>query len=363
VDQWTRAIVEGPIGMTPIEWWDWLDFNMKYREAKALISGTPPAADPRLNVVYGRALAAITQGDANTFMQAGREQVQRKAWDLAAGSFSKVLDQLTPGFRASSDEMRMCVAMVQQPEVFDALIKLRPDDPRVWYARGRLSATRGKWADAIPDFTKTLKLYRDEWTRAGRSAQGGDWSRSGRAIGAVMHDLAALHVLAGNQPSSGELWELVNRAHEQINDFVAAQLFSRACILVPDAMNDWSIPLRLAEPAVAKQPRVAWHLFTLGAAQYRAGKTEDAVESLKKSLESHPAWVGRGQNHAVLAMACQRLGRRDEARDWLARGQAWLEETNGAIAKLRFGYATSDYLTDWLGGQVLLREAEKLVSD
>jgi Flp pilus assembly protein TadD len=137
---------------------------------------------------------------------------------------------------------------------------------------------------------------------------------------------------------------------------------------MPGAVTDWSIPLRLAEPTVAKQSpdtrvaEFAWYLFGLGAMQYRAEQIEQAVTTLKKSLEVHPDWAGRGQNFAVLALASQRLGRNDEARNWLAQAKTWLEETNQAIANRKFGYATSDFLTDWLSAMVLIREAEKLLA-
>src|SRR5262249_35079837 len=148
---------------------------------------------------------------------------------------------------------------------------------------------------------------------------------------------------------------------DEVVDFASAQMLSRACTLAPNAVSDWSIPIRLAKLAVTKASDSAWHLFALGAAEFRAGQPAEAVQRLQKSLAVHPSWVGRGQNYAMLALACHQLGRHDEARRWLAQTKTWLEETNQIKAKRAFGYATSDYLVDWLSAQVLLAEAEGLI--
>jgi hypothetical protein len=111
----------------------------------------------------------------------------------------------------------------------------------------------------------------------------------------VTHDLAALHILAGDEAGFDDLWTFVNAHQAEIDDPVAAQL----C---------------------------------------------------------------RGQNYAALALASHRLGRHEEAREYLAQAKSWLTETNQAIAKNKFGYAASDYLTDWLSALVLIREAEQLLA-
>jgi serine/threonine protein kinase/tetratricopeptide (TPR) repeat protein len=362
IDEWTRIMLDGSAGTMPISWSDWLDCLMLHREAHILINGSAPPADPRLATIRNRALAAIGRGDATTFMTAGREQVGRQAWDEAASSFNQALDQLPMGFRASSREMGFCVEMVEQPEVFARLTELRPNDPRLWNARGRRYANRGEWANAASDYTKTLQLRDEEWSRAGRSRVGGDWSRMGRARAAAAHELAYLLVLAGDQARYRELCTTVMNEYTDVDDPTSAHMLARACTLLPDAVSDWSIPLRLGELCVTTERPVAWHLHAWGAVLYRAGRAVEAIEQLGKSLDVHPTWIGRGQNYAMLALAYCQLGRHDEAREWLARTKSWLDETNETIGRNQFGYAASDYLSDWLGAQVLLREAESLIA-
>ena len=62
-------------------------------------------------------------------------------------------------------------------------------------------------------------------------------------------------------------------------------------------------------------------LNTLGAALYRAGRFEEAVRQLDRSVEAHGAG-GTPFDALFLAMAHHRLGRVEQARDWLRRGTA-----------------------------------------
>jgi serine/threonine protein kinase/Flp pilus assembly protein TadD len=70
IDQWTEEMYRqqgdrrwarhfGAAGSWPIAWWDWLELQIYYREAKLLIDGALPPADPRLHVLRARALAGL----------------------------------------------------------------------------------------------------------------------------------------------------------------------------------------------------------------------------------------------------------------------------------------------------------------
>jgi eukaryotic-like serine/threonine-protein kinase len=340
ISEWSKAIAEGRLGAMPIDWREWLECRVYYREAKSLIAGAPPPDDPRLVLAHERALAAITHGDAHTFMEEGRGHVRREAWDEAAASFSETLDRLPIEFRPSSQAMQMCVEMARHPEVFVRLANLRPGDGRIWFARGRDSMRQRRWAEAAADYERSL-------SRSGAS---------GRAH--TLHELALLRLMAGDEIGYRELCTMVTREHGPTEDPISAAAFSRICTLRPDAVSDWTIPLDLAKSATAKQPLVPWYQFAAGAAYYRAGLYAEAIERLEESLRVQPAWKGRGQNYLLLAMACRRLGRHDDAARRLAQANAWLEETNRALENNEFGFATSAYLSDWLTVLVLLPEFE-----
>ena len=82
--------------------------------------------------------------------------------------------------------------------------------------------------------------------------------------------------------------------------------------------------LDLAEMAVRQTPNSAACRRTLGVAQYRAGKWEECIESLQKSL-SLDSGEG-GPEPAFLAMAHWQLGHKDEARVWYDRYLNWLQK-------------------------------------
>jgi tetratricopeptide (TPR) repeat protein len=73
LDQWTRERYEhqavawehhrGATGFWPVEWWDWLEFQCYYREARLLIDGSPPPDDPRLHALRARSLAGLRWSD------------------------------------------------------------------------------------------------------------------------------------------------------------------------------------------------------------------------------------------------------------------------------------------------------------
>ena len=356
-DQWAANMLTGLVGTMPMNWCDWLEFLHLHRQATILVTGTPPSSDPQLAALHDRAVAAIRYGDVFTFMDTGREHVRRQAWEPAADSFAQVLDHLPDGFRGASQEMRFCVEMVQQAEVFERLVKLRPKNLWLPYARGRNYASAGKWAEAAAEYRKSLDLLAPDLSANG--AERGPWI----GWGAMSLELGALLLLADDQAGYEDVWKSVMEKPGVVELPIVLNSASRACTMAPDAAADFSRPLDWARYAVEKQPRIAWFQFGLGIAQHRAGQHEEAIGSLKRSLAVNETWVGRGQNFATLALAHHKLGHDQEARRWLKQTRTWLNQTNRAAAGWPFGYAASDFLSDWLGAQVLLREAENLIAE
>jgi tetratricopeptide (TPR) repeat protein len=80
------------------------------------------------------------------------------------------------------------------------------------------------------------------------------------------------------------------------------------------------VPIRLAEISVrgldAFNKPIA--LNTLAAAQYRAGRYDEAIRRLEEAARARGG-VGIPEDWAFLAMAHHRLGQRDQARRWLDR--------------------------------------------
>ncbi len=59
LDQRLDAIQQGEVGSMPGLWYDFVEYLLLYREATELITGSPPAEDPRLGSIEKRALAAV----------------------------------------------------------------------------------------------------------------------------------------------------------------------------------------------------------------------------------------------------------------------------------------------------------------
>jgi len=345
LDGWIREMLKAPVGWMPFSWWDWLEILLNYRDAKTLISGAPAADDPRLQTIRERSLVAIRYGEAFKFMTAGREHIAQNQWDQAAASFALALDQLPDELGLWLTAIPVCDEMVQRPEVFASLIGLRPGDSRLWYAHGKARAREGDWAQAASDLAKIVDVRRPER----------------RALSAAKIELAAARFLAGDEAGYAELAAQIMRDHEQADDPFLCATVSRVCTLSPRGATDWAIPVRLANRSVEQAPRVAWYLFSAGAAQYRAGHDDEAVRLVQESLNVNPTWKGRAQNFVVLAMALKRLGRHDEARESLAEARVGLEEMRQTLGQTEFDVSKSSYSTDWLTVEVLLPEAERVL--
>jgi serine/threonine protein kinase len=331
------------VGAMPVDWTLWLTYQIDHREAKRLIGGSDPPDDPRLAMIRDRALATITQGDASTHHEAGRKFVQDQLWDAAAASYAQVLDHFPEALSGATLEMRMCLEMVRHEEVFDRLVKLRPRSGHPWQARGRIYADAGEWTKASGDYEQAVARVRAAGSRR-----------------ILQLELAALYLLAGNEVAYRDLCsDMINE--QAITNATIAQVIARACSLRGGAVSDADATIGVGTSAVAASAPSAWEYFALGAAQHRAGQHANAIETLQKSLEANPEWIGRGQNFLYLAMACHDLNRDAEARDWLAKAEVSMQELQRLKEKWG-GFANCGYMSDWLSALVLLPEAKAMLA-
>ena len=125
IDRWTQemyeppgrrgwAVNQGAAAVWPIVWWDWLECQIYYREAKTLIDGSPPPDDPRLRILHARSLAGLHRNftadaeyadivkrwpDDKQFRLeahrcAGYSAVERREWRTVAAEFASASDLL-----------------------------------------------------------------------------------------------------------------------------------------------------------------------------------------------------------------------------------------------------------------------------
>jgi serine/threonine-protein kinase len=58
-DRGVRERYQAAVGFWPIAWWDWLEIQLHYREAREQLGLPPPPDDPRVRVLRGRALSHL----------------------------------------------------------------------------------------------------------------------------------------------------------------------------------------------------------------------------------------------------------------------------------------------------------------
>ena len=103
-----------------------------------------------------------------------------------------------------------------------------------------------------------------------------------------------------------------------------------------------------------------WSLTEQGALAYRAGRFQQAVPFFEQSLQADPRPGRAVLNWLWLALAQQRLGKAEEARRWLNKAQAWLDQYRDGMPA-RAEEELGLHLHNWLEAHVLRLEAEGVV--
>ena len=208
--------------------------------------------------------------------------------------------------------------------------------------RGNAHAENARWDEAAAEYAALVQLQPDDhllWYRyACLCLQRGDVERHRRCC------VALLERFAGTADAS------------------IAHRVALACVLRPGAVSDLKIPTQLAERGVAGAPRDGWHLLTLGAAHYRAGRHAEAINRLREALKAARANPD-GYRYAsilsrlFLAMAYHSAGQTEGAREWLDQAVQVIDLDLPRAGRVPLGYSWHD----WIMCQVIRREAEALI--
>jgi tetratricopeptide (TPR) repeat protein len=181
-----------------------------------------------------------------------------------------------------------------------------------------------------------------------------------RDDGHFWFEYAAVLLLSGDRPGYAKACaRMVERKSGQEPDLRAYHV-ARACTLAPDSVADGALPGRLAQKELTDYARQSWSLTQQGALHYRAGRFAEAVPLLEQSLRADPKPGRAVVNWLWLALANQRLGKAAEARRWLDKARAWLDQYGDGMptrAEAELGL----HLHNWLEAHVLMREAEALL--
>jgi len=225
----------------------------------------------------------------------------------AARLFDPILFGHAPTARADS---RMKLGRWDEAEAActDA-IRARPLNRSVWSARGRFYISRVRPEQAAQSFAAAIRRMPDD-------------------IALREQHFLAVSGTGDSNGSKNALSDMVDR-FGAIDDPDKASSVAWTCALLPNAVSEVEVPIRLAQAAVkgASRHHMADSLTTLGATLYRARRFDDAIRRLDEGiLLPRPGKLP--QAWAFLAMAHHRLGHGAEARRWLDRLREYQPSTD-----------------------------------
>jgi tetratricopeptide (TPR) repeat protein len=210
------------------------------------------------------------------------------------------------------------------------------------WLRGEAPATAGRWDEAAAACDQAVEQCPEDWE---------SW-----------YHAALVHLLRGDADGYRRLCSRALERFDRTDDPFAAVYLAWAGVLDAEAKVDPAALLRLAERAAAADPDGYLMLRSLGAALLRAGQPKAAVRRLNQALgvqqQSPATWL-------LLALAHQRLGQIDEARNRLRQAQRWIDQATPSKPKGTVVLPGSDSLpwTERFGLLQLRREAEARVGD
>ena len=266
-----------------------------------------------------RAIAA-EPGDTALLIRRGDASANLRDWERAAGDYEKALGaQPDIGLLKRLARARIELGQFAQAVkwITDALVA-SPEDRNLYMVRAEALAATGRWDEAAADLTKAIEL---------KPKMPSSYSR----LGVIR--------LKQNRPAD---YATLTQTAVQLfgNDEGFASTAAWTCVLRPESGVAPADVVTLARLGLTDAPNSFYSLNTLGAALYRAGQWQDAVDTLAKSRSAYmqaasaadlrgdaeAAWLmprqdGRPTDWLFLAMANHQLGQQSEAKEWLKRAQ------------------------------------------
>jgi serine/threonine protein kinase len=183
-----------------------------------------------------------------------------------------------------------------------AFIK-RPASADLLILRVDLEVRRGQWREAVADAALAIE---------------NDPSRDTR-----FPILAALLVKTHDRPAYEQFRQKLLATFANTTNFYVADQVAKACLFLPPSEADLSVIGHLADITVTQgagdSGAMPFFQVCKALSEYRRGHFAEAVKWAQKSVES-PSIDAHGHAYAVLAMADWQLGKKDEARAMLAKG-------------------------------------------
>jgi Flp pilus assembly protein TadD len=271
---------------------------------------------------------------ANVYSAAGQN-------DKAAADFAQAL-ALVDEAPFARQRARIFAEIVRGDDLLTRVARLRPKDSQLWRASVNYHAARRQWPKVATALAKVVEL---------EPTNHFNWFQ-----------LAPVYLELGDKEGYRRVCrEMLERFGKSDRPEIAERI-AKTCLLAPGAGADRAHVLKLAESAVAadaNHPFLKWFHLTRGIAHYREGEVAKAVDRLRLSLSPGVEVTYRDSTaYLFLAMAQQKLGRAEDARESMAKARVVVDER---FPKVDRGQLLGADWSDWLRFQIVRREAEELV--
>ncbi|MFT5527094.1 MAG: tetratricopeptide (TPR) repeat protein, partial [Pirellulaceae bacterium] len=181
------------------------------------------------------------------------------------------------------------------------IIERNPKNELAWESRARIFANRGQWKNASTDFSRAHELK--------------------KAINYYSRYQYALLALGANDTSAYS-----TACQKLLQQVVQSESPSElhfagwACALAPEAVNDYSLVLQLAQKAIDADVGNQQYINGLAALQFRAGQFAEALESFAAANNSEESSkTSNAYTVYFRAMTEWQLNRQEDARKTLAQ--------------------------------------------
>jgi tetratricopeptide (TPR) repeat protein/tRNA A-37 threonylcarbamoyl transferase component Bud32 len=337
--------------------------------------GLATAAEPKQRdgpraVALARLACEVAPANGPYWRTFGVAEYSAGHWQEAVAALEKSMALRKEGDSVDWFFLAMAYSQMGQKdrarEGFDRAVGRSPVDERLWRLRAEAASLIHR-GEPLPSFAEVRKAIDQAHTFAGR----GKWRRAAAEYAVAVKffpgylelcgEYAGALSLAGDQEGYRRVCADVLHRFAEAADAENCYLLGRIASLAPGAAEP-AQAVQFAEKGLARYRRItAWCLHSLAVAHYRAGQYESAVRRSEQSLKDDPAWPGHVVDWLVLAMAHQRLGHADEARQWMDKAVVWIDRAAVGLPKdAPFALPVPSW-TDRLEVHLLRREADGLI--
>ncbi len=257
---------------------------------------------------YTKALETGAGKDAGVWSNRAQAHAASRQYDQAIADYSKAIELQPALVRARTGRAAAYEAQGQWDQALadrGEVVRLQPKQSASWAQRGAAYAAAQKWDQAAADLAKAIELKPDQPT---------PW-----------YHQALLALRAGDSKGYRQACAGVLDRFGRSNRPADIELVVWTCVMGPDAVGNFAPLIELAKKNAAANPKDYAALRALGAVLYRAGQHEAAAERLTEAAplraKDQPPY-----DWLFLALAHQRLGQIEQARQRLAQADKWIQQ-------------------------------------